>query len=535
MKAYKIIFTVIIGLFTLFGITSCDGDDAYHKIDDLFQPRLISEPIVNSNEIAVVWYKVNEAVSYTVETHLDNYYTSLFASYETTEPLIVLDDLPYGTRFFIRIRCNAPDSKNNSTWTYTNALTVVRPEYAKLLQAVSKGDIYENSATIRWTVDANNPVDSISLSPYVAEYPSIGRYLTSEEIAQGFAEVVGLEKSALYDVNIYDTSKPGKYDKPYNQVTFRTAGPSAESIIIERDDDLSAILLANNDSLDIPDGTEYYLPAGSFYKIVPFAIKKGFKLVGSTEGTLPLIELGGSWNVEEGSYISTFEFENIDFYQTIASSYFFNSGNSWTIENISFFNCSFTSFQRGFWRHQGANKMKRIMSLAMEECTLDKCGASNAYGTFSINSSGADNIERAVFSNCTFMRDNTGGMPNLFDHKTSEYPIHLEFRNVTLYSYTANKQLINIDNARNSTFIFENVLIASGSGKAYSAPAGTITSFANNYVTTDYLLGPSLILGTQLDINAANLFTDPANGNLTIKDPNSPIVTNRVGDTRWLP
>jgi hypothetical protein len=403
------------------------------------------------------------------------------------------------------------------------------------LQPVAKGDISENSAIIRWTTDPANPVDSISLTPYVAEYESIGRYLTSQEIAQGFAEITGLEKSSLYNVNIYDTSKPGKYDKPYNQVTFRTAGPSAGSIIVDREDDLSAILLANNENPDIPDGTEYYLPAGSFYKVTPFAIKKGFKLVGSTEGTLPLIESGGSWNVEEGSYISIFAFENIDFYQTIASSYFFNSGNSWTIEEISFFNCKFTSFQRGFWRHQGSGKYKHILSLSMEECTIDKCGANNAYGTFSINSNGADNIERAVFYNCTFMRDNTGGMPNLFDHKTSEYPIHLEFRNITLYSYAINKQLINIDNALNSTLIIENVLIASGSGKIYSMPAGTVTSFANNYVTTDYLIGPSLINGTELGISATDLFVDPANGNLIIKDPSSPVVTNRVGDTRWLP
>lgn len=38
-----------------------------------------------------------------------------------------------------------------------------------------------------------------------------------------------------------------------------------------------------------------------------------------------------------------------------------------------------------------------------------------------------------------------------------------------------------------------------------------------------------------LDITAAELFADPDNGDLTIKDSSSPIVTNRAGDTRWLP
>jgi len=38
-----------------------------------------------------------------------------------------------------------------------------------------------------------------------------------------------------------------------------------------------------------------------------------------------------------------------------------------------------------------------------------------------------------------------------------------------------------------------------------------------------------------LGVSAADLFVDPANGDLTIKDASSPIVINRVGDTRWIP
>ena len=533
MKAYKIIFTVLTGLFFLAGMTSCE-DEEYHKINDLFQPRLISEPVVAGNEIAVVWYSVNEAVSYTIEAHLDNYYSSLFATFETKEPQLVMKDIPYGTRFYIRIRCNAAEGGNSSTWTTTSAATELRPEYAKLLQPVSKGDIYETSVTIHWTVDPENPVDSISLKPYLAEYETVGRYLTAEEVSQGFAEITGLEKSALYDVNIYDTAKPGTYDKPYNQVTFRTAGPSAETIIVDRDDNLAEMLLENDTNADIPDGTEYFLPPGSYYKLKTFPITKGFKLVGSTEGAAPEIELDGWWDIVDGSYISTFEFENINFFQTNASQYFFNSGNSFTIENVSFFNCRFTTFQRGFWRHQGADKLKHIMSIAMEECTLDQCGNSNAYGTFSLNSNGADNVERAVFANCTFMRQHLG-MGNLFDNRLSEYPIHLEYRNITVYNYSVNIQLINIANAYGSTLIVEGMLIASPSGLLYTIPAGTTTSFANNYSTTDYLAGSSLINGTELGVGAVDLFTDPLNGDLTIKDPNSPVVINRAGDTRWLP
>ena len=48
-------------------------------------------------------------------------------------------------------------------------------------------------------------------------------------------------------------------------------------------------------------------------------------------------------------------------------------------------------------------------------------------------------------------------------------------------------------------------------------------------------MGGSKINATDLDITAAELFVDPEKGDLTIKDLNSPIVTNRSGDTRWIP
>jgi len=79
-------------------------------------------------------------------------------------------------------------------------------------------------------------------------------------------------------------------------------------------------------------------------------------------------------------------------------------------------------------------------------------------------------------------------------------------------------------------------LLASACGKVIQAiGANTTSTYENNYITTDYLLGAAAIKGTDLGISAQNLFVDPANGNLMIKDSNSPIVTNKIGDTRWLP
>lgn len=521
--------------------TSCE-DVKYNKIDDLFQPRfLLEKPEVKSNSITMVWYKVNDAVSYTVELHQDNYYKSLFMTVETTNPYIFLDDIPYGTTFYIRVRSNAADPINNSQWAYTNAATEARPEYAKLLEDVSKTEITENSAIIRWKIDPKNPVDSISVMPMMDKaLVNVSRYLTEDEKIRGFAEITGLDKNTLYATNIYDTTKPRKYDKPYNQVTLRTAGPAVGSIQVGWDDDLTEILKNNDGDSEIPEGTEYFLPAGSSYMLSPFSIKKGFRLVGSTEGEKPIVIMSSNWNVSAGSYIASLDFMNIEFKQTILNSYFFNCGNSYTMENVSFINCNFTGFGRGFWRHQGANE-KHLMNFEMEGCKFEQCGwQTGAYGTFNLGSGGTyDNVERVIFRNCTFSRDNDGttgfGWGNLFFADKMERPIHLEYKNVTVYNFCRTNRLINIGSAVGSELVIEGLVLASPCGDLYTVGANTTTTFSNNYTTKDYALGGSKMKATDLDITAADLFTNPEKGDLKIKDASSPIVTNRAGDTRWIP
>ena len=526
----------------------CEADDKYTKVDDLFQPRFVLEkPEVKANSVTLVWYQVNDAISYTVQLHQDQYYTSLFMEIETADPYVFIDDIPYGTTFYIRVRSNAANATNNSQWKYTSASTEARPEYAQLVEDVSKTEITESSAIIRWKKDnKQNPVDSISIIPMMnTTLPGISRYLTIEEMMQGFAEVDGLTKNTLYAVNLYDTSKPRKYDKPYNQVTFRTAGPSAMSIPVGLDDDLSAMLLNNDVDPEVPEGTEYYLPAGSSYRVTPFALMKGFRLAGSRDGVKPIVVLEGSWSIAEGSYLSSLEFDNIEFRHEANNNYFMNTSKAYTIENVSFVNWDFISLRRGFWRHQSANA-KYIMNLEMEGCRFEGCGwQTSAYGAFNLQSFDKDNgvsydqVDRAIFRNCTFSNDNDGtngyGWGNLFYAPYMDKPIDLEYKNVTIYNYSRNQRLINIESAVGSKLVMEGILLASPCGDLFAIGANTTTTFSNNYTTADYTLGGKNMNATDLKITAAELFADPANGDLTIKDTSSPIVSNRAGDTRWLP
>ncbi len=547
----KIIYNLMLALVVMCSggtlLQSC-SEDEYTSRGDLFQPRFAQDPVVEGNTIKLVWYQVNAAKSYTVQVFTDNYYTNLFTEMEVSDPSAVIDDIPYGTAYYIKVKCNAEEAIHDSQWASCTATTEKRPAFAELVQDVSKTEITENSAIIRWTIDPANPVDSICVAPKMDNsIETITRYLTAEEIEKGYAEIDGLVKNTLYTVNLYDTTKPRKYDKPYNEVTFRTAGPAAQSIQVGMLDDLSAILADNNDDPEIPEGTEYYLPAGSHFIISGLEMKKGIRIVGATPAAgekKAILEINGSLRFASGAYISGFEMENIEVRNSGNSQYFFNDGNPYTLENASFVNVDFVNIMRGFWRHQGANN-KHIMNMEFEGCRFDKCGwQSGCYGTFAIGSAGNgdaqpyDQFDRLIIKNCTFSRggykENAAyGWGNIIDMKNSTNPIHLEIKNVTIYDFCVNNRLINLTNAAGSELIMEGVVLASSSGDLYTMGSGT-TKFSNNYTTKEYQLGGKKMQATDLDISASELFADPDNGDYTIKDTTSPIYKNRAGDTRWI-
>ena len=545
----KLPFLLLCGV----ALTACEDDYKYTAINDLFQPRMIDldknadgNGLIEGNTVRLMWYKVNDAVSYTVEVCTDNNYSRLVKSYEVTEPTVFIDEIPYGTQYYIRIRSNAADASNNSYWTKEEAKTEERPEFAQILQEVT--DIGDEGATVIWTVDPANPVDSISVIPMASDtLKSVSRYLTDAQGSAGRATFTGLDKNTLYAVDLFDNNKSGRYDKPYNQLTFRTTGPSVEPIELTRFDDLSTILTDNNNDPSIPEGVEYRLPAGSYYKVKPFAIQKGFKLVGETGGDPVQIELDGNWDVASASsatakmVINSVEFENIEFLQTIDASYFFNNSCAFDIQLFSFRNCEFKGFSRGFWRQKDVHD-RHIQKIVMDNCIVDECFShSGPYGMFNFEKDG-NSVDSVLVTNSTFMRE-ANDAKNFFAYSQTSAKIHLEVRNCTFYRYCAKNQsrLIDLNNVgAPSELIIENVLFATNCGNIYRASGNTAVTLENNFATSDCQRGVKEYRSDKnedahLSVSADELFVDGPNGDLTIKDLSSPIVTNRVGDPRWLP
>lgn len=536
--------------------TSC-SEDEYTSRGDLFQPRFVlssAVKVVNNNDAQCIWYDVNDAVSYTVELYTDQYYTNLFMAFDTTDPFFILEDLPYGTNLFLRVRSNAADPANNSRWAKANFFTETRPEFAQLLRSVSRDEIEDNAVTFSWLVDPENPADSFSIKPAMANtladgtvIPEITGMIPADNIASGTMRVEGLTASTLYNLNIYDTKKTRKHDKPYNSVTFRTTGPAPATIEVGLTEDLGQMLLNGNTDPDVPEGTVYSLPSGASYIISPFAIQKGFKVVGPEDGDRPVIVMNGTWSTASGAYVSIFGFENVELRNQATNQYFFNSGSSYTIEEVGLINVKFVDIKRGFWRHQNANK-KVINSFLIENCWFDKCGyngnSGGSYGFFNLASAGKsavgdyDQFDELTIRNTTFSRcwdhELNVGWPNFLDHSHSYLPIRFTLENCTFYDYCLNNNMIMLTSTEGSTVTIKNNLVASASGTFISLGSGSKNTFDNNYWTTDYKQGLGAIKGIKLSVSAADIMKDPENGDYTITDKQSEVYLFGVGDPRWL-
>ena len=112
-----------------------------------------------------------------------------------------------------------------------------------------------------------------------------------------------------------------------------------------------------------------------------------------------------------------------------------NADKSFTIESVSFVNCDFIGLTRG--TASSTSNQQAYHEFCGKGCRFDKCGwQTGSYGLMDLRSfndpTAYDQVDKAVFRNCTFSRDNDGttgfGWGNLFNAPYIDKPIQLELR-----------------------------------------------------------------------------------------------------------
>ncbi|MCS2333643.1 DUF5123 domain-containing protein [Bacteroides sp. BFG-606] len=523
--------------------------------EGIFRPKLVAGyPIVEANTFKLLWYQVDNAESYTVQVFKDDLYTDLIDEVTISETSYKSPKLPYSTLFYVRLKTNTANDIS-SIWCEVKIATDDRA-IPSILNEVADKNISENGVVITWNVNDEYPVDSITVSKL--EVNEDGTYskpieieLTEEQYLRGSYNILGLKEATTYVVTVYNSRIEDVYERPYNSIKFKTAGPPEGSIVVNPDDDLNAILKANEAREDIPDGQAYYIKGGASFDLEGYSFTKGFQLIGVV-GTTTTINVKSPFT-PNGNSAGKIIFTNISLQGEVALIINeLSDGLNYIWQGLKIEKCSISAFPSGFVMvNSSVGNNKRIIDITIDDCVFHDMegGALVATDKFS-DLNGVIAIDKISITNSTFM--NSPKMTLLFlpdAYGNSKTDIELFMQNVTVFEalgqpgsgarvIQANKLqktsqitilkclFSNVENAYNDTYAFYELCL---SGSA-------VTTYKDNYRTGSASESSrnSKEITTNLNVPQEDLFVDYSKGILQIKDPSSVIYLNNIGDPRWI-
>lgn len=532
---------------TMSMLSSCRDDDA-PRSNDLFRPKLASGyPKAEKNTIKLLWYEVIGAKSYTIQISNDEEFSRILFDVETTDYFYTSPSLPYDTKFYIRMRTNAQNEINNSIWSTAEVTTEVR-EVEPVLYDVLEDDIRETAVVLRWKVDDNYPVDYVTLTPNeTGNVIEMG--IDRKTFSEGYLLIEGLEPNTSYRATLYNNAVESVYERAYNTVSFKTAGAPDGARIVNDGDDLGALLKNDQQDNSVPDGQIYYLRNGSF-NISGFKFIKGFNIMGAIGSTVS-VNIDASFTpVTDNAGEICFTNLHVTGSQRIIDNNE-NDGESYTWKGIKLTKCTVSGFPTGFIRLQtSTGNVKTITTFEIDNCLFDGMLGGRLIETnnFSDQSVISAEIKSVKIHNSTFL--NSPKMLLLFLPDAYGYSgsnIQFEMINVTIVEALCNgkNRMIQMNRLPKTTStvtiqkcLFSNEACAYDDTYMFYETClcgSATTSYSDNYLTGNRMeTGRKGVGAKALNISQDQLFEDFLSGNLTIKDKNSVIFINQIGDPRWI-
>lgn len=532
-------------------LTSCKEETPV--VSDMFKPKLVSgyPEVVDLNQVKLIWYKVNNAVSYTIQISFDEYFQEIYYEETVTGLSYVTPDLPYASNVYIRMRTNAQNEVNNSIW-YEFSVTTEERDIEPVLNEVDETLIREDNVTISWMVDpVNFPVDSIS----VEKLDEINGnevvqqiMLTEEESVLGSYIITDLEKATDYKITLCNSKVESLFDKPYNSVTFRTAGAEEGDIIITAGQDLSSILKTNEKDAMIFDGQRYYIQDEGTYNLEGYGFTKGFNIT-AAPGKDIVINVTNPFTPTEVPDNTTGKivFNNLHLVgETLLIDNTKEDGLNYTWEGLELNGCTFSAFPGLIRLNTSEGNLKKIMNVLISNCVLNEMGSGklisieNHPNKNKVAAVDALTITQTTISNSPKFL--ILGFPDNYGYSGST--IVLFMQNVTIFESCTSARMIAMNRLTDESQVFinhclfSNVKNNNGGNMFYeTCLAGSATkTFAENYRTTEL---PETgrggnVASVDLGLTQEELFVDPGTSDLTIKDKTSIVYVNEIGDSRWL-
>lgn len=544
IKNNKYLNMLLAGILTA-GFAACDDTNDWStdsSYDRLFSPHNISVS-AEATTATIEFDRLSGVDGYILEINTDTLYTEEQHAGSRIENIdaspYILTGLAGETKYFIRMKAVSITSTTpNSKWSYY--VDGVRQSFTtkgeQILEGVGTADRGEDRITLNW--EAGLDVTHISVANEegneIISYP-----LSDEEKAAGSCTIANLAPQTSYTFTIYNgTIKRGS----------RTASTTAAMPGADYRYELTAAETEINQELldrlaleaqEAAGSTTSYsvtigIPANAILsmqtlnssgEVSPIAIPEGMSVnfFGLAGGERPVLNFVRTMNIAGAhGYI---RFTNVKIADDGAQ-YLVNQSDAANVGELSFTECEVNNFSRSLVRLQGSST-KSISTLKIESCIVTEQG-SGGYALLYFNNAAY------TVSNIEITRSTFNSLQHSFIDMRNCNNEGVTIEQCTFYNTVGgsnNRYLIDA-NSTNVNIGITNTIF----GKTYSETArgirtsGTIT-INNLYKTTDCIFGNNNINADSSlrEYSSDELFTDPANGDFTIK------VTgfSGMGDPRW--
>lgn len=426
-----------------------------------------------------------------------------------------LTNLEPDTKYFIRMKALSNSGEGGSNWAYPTKYSFK----TKAENIFTETTIKATTATVAW--DVTKEANRLG---YVATGAKDTTFVTLADADKkaGTYTIKGLKSETKYTVVIYNnTVKRGT-------VSFQT---NPDGVTITTPEELNDILTNPEDYLDENGGLTILLDPGttidytneSFKRTIPATVKsvKFTGKAGSEKATLKLA------NFEFAGDHPLIAFSNLKLTSSDGTGYVLNQDAQdveGTVGEFKIENCEISKLG-GVVRVKGGTST--IKAVTIDNCIMNSIGQ---YGIVQ-NGTATATISNATVSNSTVYNGAIKGV--VISKGNADMSILIE--SCTFYNaFASSNQYVIDDNNKNATFDIK-------INKVIFAKSDNMKAIRNNKkapVSESYSLGDFTYNGTnnfngqtkQLSGSEKDIFTDPNNGDFTIKSG----AISGAGDPRWL-
>lgn len=521
-------------LLTIFATVSCtdgndwDVDNSYNRLFSVTSSSLSISPEATTAEFK--WTKTPGTEYYIIEVSKDTLYNEVpmnntnsvvFGEDKTiTQSPYVLTDLDSDSKYFIRIKAMS-SVKTESKWAYPEKFSF-KTKSEQIMNSVSNSDKTSSSIRLSWTAGAAvTKIELLKNNLVVQE-----KTLTADEIAAGETTLTGLEPNTSYQANLYNNIIRRGYAL---FITFPEA-PNADIILYLATDDIIDQTYLDGLATQYPGKSiTLALAADATYTVAEkITIPDGmsinfFGIPGSNKTAL---RIQGTVDYAGSHDFITFQNLNLD---CLNKGYIMNQSSAGQVNKIEFDDCLIQNIATSFFRMQ-STPIKVVNSLILNNCIFRNIGSGYFFIHIDANS-GSGVLKNLTISNSTFDKVCASGKGFIYSNKTNMESLTIS--NCTLYKVAgASQRFIDFNTGYGATaFSISNTILGmTGDATTLGIRSASAPSINSTYATSNWAQTNDAVTYSTYSGTAADLFTDPENGDFSIKDGS---FNNNVGDPRW--